>query len=202
MKHQRAGSRRFEASSLVDWSCPFKKVGSVSSRRGWSAMVSRSKDSPRSRVPRRSTGLDDQFAANPIGVPPMRERNVRLLGQFVRFSAIGFALILMILTIVPATERPETGLQHDVEHFGAFSLLGLLIAFGFRAEARSMLLGSIVFAAFIEGTQIPLQTRHARLEDFLVDAAGLCLGILIARLVSRSYLRLSLTKDGVRAPVE
>jgi hypothetical protein len=25
MKHQRAGSRRFEASSLVDWSCPFKK---------------------------------------------------------------------------------------------------------------------------------------------------------------------------------
>ncbi|SIO34394.1 VanZ like family protein [Bradyrhizobium erythrophlei] len=130
------------------------------------------------------------------------ERNIRLLEQFVRFCAIGFALTLVILTIVPAAERPETGLQHDVEHFGAFSLLGLLFAFGFRAEARSMLLGSIAFAAFIEGTQIPLPTRHARLEDFLVDAVGLCAGILIARLVSRSYLRLSLTKDGFRAPVE
>jgi hypothetical protein len=50
--------------------------------------------------------------------------------------------------------------------------------------------------------QIPLQTRHARLEDFLVDVAALCVGILIARLVSRSYLRLSLIKDGFRAPVE
>lgn len=130
------------------------------------------------------------------------KKNIRLLGPFVRFSAIGFALTLVILTIVPAAERPETGLQHDVEHFGAFSLLGLLIGFGFRVEAWSMLIGSIAFAAFIEITQIPLQTRHARLVDFLVDAAGLYLGILIARLVSRSYLRLSLTKDGFRAPVE
>lgn len=130
------------------------------------------------------------------------ERNIRLLGPFVRFSAIGFALTLVILTIVPAAERPETGLQHDVEHFGAFSLLGLLIGFGFRVEAWSMLIGSIAFAAFIEITQIPLQTRHARLADFLVDAAGLYVGILIAQLVSRSYLRLSLTKDVFRAPVE
>ena len=105
--------------------------------------------------------------------PPREERNIRLLGQFVRFSAIGLALTLVILTIVPAAERPETGLQHDVEHFGAFLLLGLLFAFGFRAKTRSMLLGSIAFAAFIEGAQIQLQTRHARLEDFLVDAAGL-----------------------------
>src|ERR1700724_1435041 len=102
--------------------------------------------------------------------PLHEERNIRLLEQFVRFSAIGLALTLVILTIVPAAERPETGLQHDVEHFGAF-----------------LLLGSIAFAAFIECTQIPLETRHARLEDFLVDAAGLCVGILITRLVSRSY---------------
>ncbi len=134
--------------------------------------------------------------------PLHEDRNIGLLGRFVRFSAIGLALTLVILTIVSAAERPETGLQHNVEHFGAFLLLGLLFAFGFRTEARSMLLGSIAFAAFIEGMQIPLQTRHARLEDFLVDAAGLCVGILITRLVSRSYLRLSLTKDSFRAPVE
>jgi len=132
--------------------------------------------------------------------PLREERNIRLLGQFVRFSAIGLALTLVILTIVPAAERPETGLQHDVEHFGAFLLLGLLFAFGFRAEASSMLLGSVAFAAFIECTQIQLPTRHARLEDFLVDAAALCVGILITRLVSRIYLRLSLTRDGFRTP--
>ena len=130
------------------------------------------------------------------------EGNIRFLGQFVRLSAIGWALTLVILTIVPAAERPVTGLQHDVEHFGAFLVLGLLFAFGFRAQARSMVLGSIAFAAFIEGAQIQLQTRHARLEDFLVDAAALCVGILIARLVSRSYLRLSLIKDGFRSPIE
>lgn len=115
-------------------------------------------------------------------------KNIRLLGQLVRFSAIGLALILVILTIVPAADRPETGLQHDVEHFGAFGLLGLLLGFGFRADAKPMVLGSIAFAAFIEVAQLQLQTRHARLEDFLIDAAGLCVGLLIGRLVSRSYL--------------
>lgn len=35
---------------------------------------------------------------------------------------MGLALTYVILTIVPAADRPETGLQHDVEHFGAFSL--------------------------------------------------------------------------------
>jgi VanZ family protein len=113
-------------------------------------------------------------------------RNIRFIGQFVRLSAIGFALTLLILTTLPAAKRPVTGLQHDVEHFGAFLLLGLLFAFGFRAQARSMFLGSIAFAAFVEGSQIQLQTRHARLADFLVDAAALCVGILIARLISRA----------------
>lgn len=65
-----------------------------------------------------------------------------------------------------------------------------------------MLFGSIAFAAFIEGAQIQLQTRHARLEDFLVDAAGLCVAVLIGRLLSRSRLRPFSKNGDFRAPIE
>jgi VanZ family protein len=91
-------------------------------------------------------------------------------------------LILVLLTIVPAADRPETGIEHHLEHFGAFLLPGILFAIGFAVRMRTMLLMSLAFAAAIECMQIPLPTRHARLEDFVVDAAGTCAGILLARL--------------------
>ena len=98
-----------------------------------------------------------------------------------RALAIVMAAVLLVLTVVPAADRPDTGIQHDVEHFGAFLLPGLLFAFGFEVRTRAMLLMSIAFSAILECMQVPLETRHARLEDFFVDAAGMCAGILIAR---------------------
>src|SRR5271156_3415318 len=37
------------------------------------------------------------------------------------------AIGLGIVTIVPANERPVTGIQHDLEHFSAFGLAGLFV---------------------------------------------------------------------------
>ena len=38
----------------------------------------------------------------------------------------------------------------------------------------------MIFALALELSQIPLATRHARFEDFVVDAVAACLGIVIA----------------------
>lgn len=88
---------------------------------------------------------------------------------------------LVAATIVPANERPVTGLQHDLEHFLAFVLAGLTFGFAHSVHVslRGLLLRAIVFTLVLELSQIPLPTRHARVEDFIVDAIAACLGILI-----------------------
>jgi VanZ family protein len=87
---------------------------------------------------------------------------------------------LIIVTIVPADERPITDLQHDFEHFLAFALAGATFGLAYPRRLGVNLLSAVVFALVLELSQIPLPTRHARFEDFVVDAVACCLGILIA----------------------
>lgn len=87
---------------------------------------------------------------------------------------------IVVLTIVPADGRPVTGLQSSQEHLLAFGLTGLTIGFAYPAYPRANLLSAIGFTLLLELGQIPLTTRHARLEDFIVDACAACLGILMA----------------------
>jgi VanZ family protein len=86
---------------------------------------------------------------------------------------------LVIVTIVPADERPVSGLQHDLEHFLAFGLAGLVFGLAYSGHVRALLAGALLFTLALELLQIPLATRHARVEDFIVDAAGACPGIMI-----------------------
>jgi VanZ family protein len=87
---------------------------------------------------------------------------------------------LVIVTIVPADARPVSGLRHDLEHFIAFGLAGVMFGIAYSGHFRVLYPSSIVFTLALELSQIPLATRHARLEDFVVDALGACLGIVVA----------------------
>jgi VanZ family protein len=87
---------------------------------------------------------------------------------------------LVIVTIIPADERPVSGLQHDLEHFVAFGLAGFTFGLAYAGHLGARCLSAIVFTLALELSQIPLATRHARVEDFLVDAVGACLGIVVA----------------------
>ncbi|MBI5128448.1 MAG: VanZ family protein [Rhodopseudomonas palustris] len=104
------------------------------------------------------------------------------LNVLLRALAVLAPIILVILTIVPAAERPVTVLPHDLEHFAAFCLTGLIYGFVFARRLGLLLVLAVGFAAVIEVLQIPLATRHARWEDLLVDSAALCLGVLLGRL--------------------
>lgn len=101
-----------------------------------------------------------------------------------------FILSLVVLTIVPASFRPETGVQHDFEHFAAFATCGFLCYHAVKMRFASLLLCAIAFAIVLELLQIPLPTRHARLEDFSVNALGGCLGATIALLIDKLGLTL------------
>lgn len=90
-------------------------------------------------------------------------------------------LALVVVSMVPADERPMTGLHHEFEHFLAFVLASLMFGFAHSVSVslRALLLGAIVFSLVLELSQILLQTRHARMEDFIVDAVAACVGIVI-----------------------
>lgn len=92
---------------------------------------------------------------------------------------------LVVLTVVPASERPNTGIEHNLEHILAFGLLGTLFALGYPNRLAWLIAGGLTFACLIELSQIPLPTRHARLSDFLFDTFATWLGIAAIHLLRR-----------------
>jgi VanZ family protein len=87
-------------------------------------------------------------------------------------------LAIVILSVVPAADRPVTGAGQLLEHLMAFAIVGGAFAVGYRLSLTRLLLLAVLFCAAIELLQIPLPTRHARVSDFLIDTAGACLAIL------------------------
>ena len=97
-----------------------------------------------------------------------------------RMFAWLLAAAVTFATLGPPQYRPHADLGQDGEHALAFVLIGL--AFGF-AYARHRLLTSavsVVLIGTIEILQLWAPGRHARFEDFVVDALTACVGLMIA----------------------
>jgi hypothetical protein len=87
-----------------------------------------------------------------------------------------FAII--ILSVVPAVDRPVTGAGQSLEHFAAFAMVGGAFVIGYRLSLMRSMFLALFFCAGIELLQVPLPTRHARVSDLLVDTVGACFAIL------------------------
>ena len=99
---------------------------------------------------------------------------------FIRSFAWLLAAAVTFATLGPPGLRPHSDLGQDGEHALAFILVG--VAFGF-AYPRRRLATTVVAVALIgvlELMQFWAPGRHARLEDFLVDAGTACLGFALA----------------------
>jgi len=89
---------------------------------------------------------------------------------------------IVVATVIPASDRPNMGVGHNYEHWLAFVLVGLVFTLAYSWRLKVLISSGIVFALLLELAQIPLPTRHARIEDFLVDALGTSLGVTLAYL--------------------
>jgi VanZ family protein len=101
--------------------------------------------------------------------------------KYLRILAITLLVGLVLVTVVPASERPVTGIQHHLEHGLAFFVAGFCFALAFEFSIAWTLSAAVAFTLALECLQIPLPSRHARLSDFVVDTIGICVGILLAR---------------------
>jgi VanZ family protein len=106
-----------------------------------------------------------------------------------RIAAWCLAAAIIILSLVPADVRPETGAPSFLEHFVIYLATGSAFYLGY--PRRPFLLGIllIAFAASVEIVQLWVPGRHARLSDFIIDAVALNCGAGIDALVGRIGLR-------------
>lgn len=97
-----------------------------------------------------------------------------------RIIALGLAAAIVVLSVVPPTLRPETGLPHGFEHFAIYWATGLAFALGY--ELRPGLLATLLvsFSGAVEIAQLFVPGRHARLGDFIVDALAITIGAMTA----------------------
>jgi VanZ family protein len=94
------------------------------------------------------------------------------IGAFVLITAVLFA------TLGPARYRPHAPLGQDGEHALAFVLVGLAVGLSFPQRRLRVAAVAILLIGLLEVMQQWAPGRHARLEDFLVDAAAACLGLV------------------------
>ena len=95
------------------------------------------------------------------------------------FQAVAWALAaaIIFLSIGPASTRPVTGAGHNFEHLMIFLAMGMAFGLGYPCRFRLLFVAMFAFSGAVEIAQIMVPGRHARLSDFVTDAAASCLGV-------------------------
>ncbi|MBR0841307.1 VanZ family protein [Bradyrhizobium liaoningense] len=109
---------------------------------------------------------------------------------FVRFFAWLLAAAVAFATLGPPGLRPHSDLGQDGEHALAFVLVGLAFGLAYRTHRWAVAAVSVVLIGLLELMQFWAPGRHARLEDFLVDAGTACIGFALAAAVDWVMTRL------------
>jgi VanZ family protein len=104
-----------------------------------------------------------------------------LLARIIGWS---LAAAIVILSVVPASLRPETSLPHKFEHFAIYWATGLAFALGY---SLTPLLATVLvlFSGAVEILQLFIPGRHARVSDFIVDALASIIGLITVLLIAQ-----------------
>ena len=118
----------------------------------------------------------------------------------VRSIAWLLAAAVTFATLSPPGLRPHSDLGQDGEHALAFILVGLAFGLAYRRRRLLSATTAVVLIGVLELMQFWAPGRHARLEDFLVDALTACLGFALAAagdwLFSRFRAGSAMTSEG------
>ena len=101
------------------------------------------------------------------------------------YATIAIAFAIGLATLTPVETLPNVSGSDKLYHLISFAILTLPIAI-IRPHALWIILGlSIAYGGAIEIIQ-PLVNRNCEMADFLADAAGAVLGVLVARVFRAS----------------
>jgi VanZ family protein len=97
-----------------------------------------------------------------------------------RIIAWLLAAAVTFATLGPARLRPHSHLGQDGEHTLAFVLLGLAFSLAYPGNRLRTAVITVILIGVLELLQFVAPGRHARLEDFVVDALAACAGFVVA----------------------
>jgi VanZ family protein len=103
-----------------------------------------------------------------------------MLTKAARIFAWLFIAAAIFLTIGPQNFRPYTGIEHELEHFLAFAIVGLAFGLGYPGRSLMLAMLGIAIAGALETAQLWVPHRHAYFTDFLVNGSAACIGITAA----------------------
>ena len=113
-----------------------------------------------------------------------------------RIFAWLLAAAVTFATLGPPRFRPQSNLGQDGEHAFAFILIGLAFGFAYTRHRPLTTAIAVVLIGVIEILQLWAPGRHARLEDFIVDALAACAGLAVAAGLDWAMQRLRPSKAG------
>lgn len=125
------------------------------------------------------------FKSRP-GLQPNAEMTAN---RIARVSGWLLVLAAVFLTLAPRTLRPQTGVEHHLEHVLAFALVGLAFGLGYPGRRPLLALVGVLMAALLEVVQAWAPGRHANLSDFIVNAIGVGAGLAAAALIDQMRRR-------------
>ena len=109
----------------------------------------------------------------------LRARKIDIYATIIISIAIGLA------TLTPVEKLPQVSGSDKVYHLISFAILTLPIAIIRKRLTWIMFSVSVTYGGVIELLQ-PLVNRNCEMADFLADAAGAVLGVLVARVFRAS----------------
>jgi VanZ family protein len=97
-----------------------------------------------------------------------------------RIIAWLLAAAVTFATLGPARLRPHSHLGQNGEHALAFVLIGLAFGLAYTRNRLRTAMIAVILTGALELLQLIAPGRHARLEDFVVDALAACVGFVVA----------------------
>jgi VanZ family protein len=101
----------------------------------------------------------------------------------IRIIAWLLAAAVAFATLGPAQFRPHSDFGQDGEHMFAFILVGLAFAIAYSRHRPIAAVICVVMTGILELLQLVMPGRHARLEDFVVDALAALAGFALASVI-------------------
>jgi VanZ family protein len=109
----------------------------------------------------------------------------------IRAAGLACAVVIVVLSLLPADERPHTGLSGQLEHTVAYFGTAFVLALGFRTARDRVAMFSLLvaLAAALEAIQRMIPGRHSQIIDWLASSFGAGLGVLVVVLMERVLMQ-------------
>jgi VanZ family protein len=112
-----------------------------------------------------------------------------------RIIAWLLAAAVTFATLGPPSYRPHSDLGQDGEHAFAFLVVGVAFGLAYTEHRLRVAVVAVIMIGALELLQLWVPGRHARLEDFIVDALTACVGLAVAAVLDWVMQRLHSTSN-------